>query len=167
MSEWCDYFPPVHYTTDEELGYIRKLWKKETRRDNEKLYWEDVKIGDEPKWTCSGPISFMDMIKWYGEENMTPLDKDIMIEKSNEYFRDKFGIFLPDYSVHFGRRNISGSRMVLYNGTACQHIVRMINNYIGDSGFVVRVAWFLKQFFKEMQVERPGGEYLDLVPHMA
>jgi hypothetical protein len=166
MSEWCSYFPKAHYTTDEEWAYIQELWKKEKRRGAEKLYWEDVKIGDEPAWTCSGPISYMDMIKWYGGDNMMPMDKTAMLKNPGQYFRDQYGMYLPDFSVHFGTRNVPGSRMVFYNGTACQHVNRMITNYIGDSGFVTRVAWYLKQLFREMQVERPGGEYLDLVPYM-
>jgi hypothetical protein len=47
---------PAHYYTDEDWEYIKDLWSKEQRRGSETLYWEDVKIGDEPTWTVDGPI---------------------------------------------------------------------------------------------------------------
>jgi hypothetical protein len=47
---------PEHYYTDKDWEYIEDLWSKEKRRGNEFLYWEDVKIGDEPTWTVDGPI---------------------------------------------------------------------------------------------------------------
>ena len=47
---------PAHYYTDKDWEYIKDLWSKEKRRGNEFLYWEDVKIGDEPTWTVDGPI---------------------------------------------------------------------------------------------------------------
>ena len=56
--------------------------------------------------------------------------------------------------------------MVFYNDTAAKIITRMVTNYIGDAGFVTRVCWRFKQLYKEMQVERPGGEFLDKVPYM-
>jgi hypothetical protein len=47
---------PAHYYTDEDWEYIKDLWSKEKRRGSETLYWQDVKIGDEPTWTVDGPI---------------------------------------------------------------------------------------------------------------
>jgi hypothetical protein len=47
---------PAHYYTDEDWEYIKDLWSKEKCRASETLYWEDVKIGDEPTWTVDGPI---------------------------------------------------------------------------------------------------------------
>ncbi|NTV90580.1 MAG: MaoC family dehydratase [Clostridiales bacterium] len=46
----------AHYYTDADWEYIKDLWSKEKRQGAEKLYWEDVKIGDEPTWTVDGPI---------------------------------------------------------------------------------------------------------------
>jgi hypothetical protein len=45
-------------------------------------------------------------------------------------------------------------------------ITRLVTNYIGDSGFVTRIGWEFQQLTKEMQLERPGGEYMDKVPYM-
>lgn len=165
MSEWCEYFPPAHYTTDEEWEYIRELWKKESIRGKDTLYWEDVKIGDEPIWTCSGPISHMDLVFWYGGGG-SGLTMRNSRESPDVMFRDRYGIYLDERAMHYGGRNIPGSRMVFYNNTASNHITRMITNYIGDQGFVTRICWYFKQLFREMQVERPGGEHLDKVPYM-
>lgn len=45
-----------HYYTDEDYEWIKDIWKKETIRGSEPLYWEDVKIGDEPTPVLEGPI---------------------------------------------------------------------------------------------------------------
>ncbi|MDB9823000.1 MaoC family dehydratase, partial [Deltaproteobacteria bacterium] len=47
---------PAHYYTDEDWEFIKDIWSKEKRQGAEPLYWEDVKIGDEPTWTLDGPI---------------------------------------------------------------------------------------------------------------
>jgi hypothetical protein len=165
MSEWVADFPEAHYTTDEEWEYIFELWDKEQIRGSQKLYWEDVNVGDEPPWTCSGPITHMDLIGWNGG-NQNGLYMRNNRENRDLLFRDQYGQYLNETAIHYGGRNIPGSRMVFYNNTACQHIIRMITNYIGDAGLVTRVRWIFKQLFPEMQLPRPGGEFLDLVPSM-
>lgn len=164
MSEWTRYFPPAHYTTDEEWVYIRELWDKEYIRGQKTLYWEDVNVGDMPPWTCSGPVSHMDMMAWYGGQSTSLRGSSTRLPRT--LFRDAFGIYLPETAPHYGSRNIPGARMVFYNDTACKHVLRLVTNYIGDAGLVTRVNWYFKQLFREMQVPRPGGEYLDRVPHM-
>ncbi len=47
---------PAHVYTDADWEFIKGVWAKEKRRGAEPLYWEDVKIGDEPAWTADGPI---------------------------------------------------------------------------------------------------------------
>jgi len=165
MSEWVADFPKAHYTTDEEWEYIFELWDKEQIRGSQKLYWEDVNEGDEPVWTCSGPITHMDLIGWNGG-NQNGLFMRNNRDNRDVLFRDQYGQYLNETSIHYGGRNIPGSRMVFYNNTACQHIIRMITNYIGDAGLVTRIKWMFRQLFPEMQVERAGGEFLDLVPYM-
>jgi hypothetical protein len=165
MSEWVADFPPAHYTTDEEWDYIRELWDKEYIRGSQKLYWEDVNVGDEPTWTCSGPITHMDLIGWNGGGQSGLSMRGDQNDPATT-FRDQYGQYLFETAIHYGGRNIPGSRMVFYNNTACQHIIRMITNYIGDAGLVTRICWMFKQLFPEMQVVRTGGEYLDKVPYM-
>lgn len=45
-----------YYYTDEDWKKIKELWSKEKRQGSTPLYWEDVKIGDQPTWTLEGPI---------------------------------------------------------------------------------------------------------------
>ncbi len=47
---------PMHIYTDADYKYIKELWSKEKRQDGTPLYWEDIKVGDEPTWTVDGPI---------------------------------------------------------------------------------------------------------------
>ena len=45
MGEWSAYFPPAHYTTDEDWDRIVSIWDKETIRGADTLYWEDAELG--------------------------------------------------------------------------------------------------------------------------
>jgi acyl dehydratase len=47
---------PAHYYTDKDWEFIKGIWAKEKRQGATPLYWEDVKIGDQPTWTVDGPI---------------------------------------------------------------------------------------------------------------
>jgi acyl dehydratase len=47
---------PAHYYTDSDWDFIKSVWTKEQPRGAEPLYWEDVKVGDQPNWTADGPI---------------------------------------------------------------------------------------------------------------
>jgi len=165
MMEWNEYFPAAHYTTDEEYAYIQELWDKEYVRGSQKLYWEDVSIGDEPTWTCDGPISYMDLNTLHGGGGRTSLrgsKADL-----NTTFRDRYGIYMNIAAIHHGSRNIPNGRAVFYNHTAALLMTRMVTNYIGDAGLVTRLCWKFKQLFNEMQVERfQGRDILDRVPYM-
>lgn len=47
---------PEYVYTDADWETIKELWKNEKRQGAEPLYWQDVKVGDKPTWTCEGPI---------------------------------------------------------------------------------------------------------------
>jgi acyl dehydratase len=47
---------PAHLYTDQDWKVIRGIWAKETRRGAQALFWDDVKVGDQPAWTADGPI---------------------------------------------------------------------------------------------------------------
>jgi hypothetical protein len=47
---------PSHRYTDADWEFIMGVWAKERRQGAEPLYWEDVKIGNEPTWTADGPL---------------------------------------------------------------------------------------------------------------
>lgn len=156
--------PPGHYTTDEEYEYIRELWKNEYIRGSQTLYWEDVRIGDEPTWTCSGPVTYMDMIGWHGAPNN--IRDQIMNGDTRNMFKDRFGQYLMGFAGMFGGRNIIGERSVFYNHTGGMLISRMVTNYIGDAGFVTKLGWEFEQGHACMRYPREGGELLDKVPYM-
>ena len=164
MADTMKDYPPAHFTTDEEWEYIKELWRKEHIRGGEKLYWEDVKIGDEPAWTCSGPVSYFDMVGWYGGTHMDL--RDAIMKGGRGLFKDRYGQYLFGTAAMVGGRNIPGSRAVFYNDTGAKLVTRMVTNYIGDAGFVTRVGWMFQQSYKEMRYPREGGEYLDKVPYM-
>lgn len=165
MSKMVDHLPEAHYTTDEEWEYIKELWRKEEIRGSQKLYWEDVNIGDEPSWTCSGPVTYMDMVYWYGGVISRVRDR-VLAGKTDELFRDRFGNYLLGQSNMYGGRNIVGARSVFYNDTGAKFVTRMLTNWIGDAGFVTGLSWIFQQSMKAMQLDRPGGELLDKVPYM-
>lgn len=52
--DWCSR-EPIKYT-DEDWDKIIGIWKNEYRRGKDVLFWEDVKIGEEPAPTCDGPV---------------------------------------------------------------------------------------------------------------
>lgn len=46
----------IYYYTDEDWETIKDIWSKEKVQGATPLYWEDVKIGDQPAWTLEGPL---------------------------------------------------------------------------------------------------------------
>jgi hypothetical protein len=166
MAEWVEYLDPAHYTTDEEYEYIKDLWKNEYIRGSQKLYWEDVNVGDVPTPVCSGPYSYHDIVMENGGGGSGILIRNRMNEWKTMY-RDRYGIYLPDTALHYGSRNIPGARSVFFNGTHANHLIRMVTNYIGDAGLITRKCHRLKAFFREMQLAGYAGrDELELVPHM-
>ena len=47
---------PPHIYTDEDYEKIKNIWANECNQGDVPLYWEDVKVGDEPAPTAYGPI---------------------------------------------------------------------------------------------------------------
>jgi hypothetical protein len=47
---------PEHYYTKRDWRFIKKVWRNERVRGSKPRYWENVKIGDKPRWTLEGPI---------------------------------------------------------------------------------------------------------------
>jgi hypothetical protein len=53
-AEWVS--RPAHYYADKDWEVIVAVWANERRQGAVPLYWEDVKIGDQPVWTADGPL---------------------------------------------------------------------------------------------------------------
>lgn len=150
MAAWYDNLPPAHYTTDADWDYIRELWAKEEIRGENTLYWEDVEIGYEAPKTCSGPITYMHMIEWYGAK--APTRKLLCDKKALETtYRDHYGNYMGEPCYHLGNRNHPKGRMVWYNDTGAYHVYRTITNFIGNQGRVSRFSWRFFPFFEELR----------------
>ncbi len=164
--EWLDSIPEVHITTDEEWDFIKSLWKKELIRGNATLYWEDVSIGDEPAWACPGPVSDIDMIRLHGEMLLGMPDTRGWMEMGVPLLKDAYGQYLHMIARHYSYCRNPKSRAVFFNFTGRNFILRMVSNWMGDDGFIRRFNWRFQNLFKCMSDNRPGEEYLNLVPYM-
>lgn len=165
MAEWYDYFPPAHYTTDEEWDFIRELWSKEEIRGENTLYWEDVQVGWEAPKTCTSPITYMDMCQWYGAR---ALSREVLSNPDSlkTMYRDHNGNFFNDTCIHLGNRNHPKGRMVWYNDTGANCIYRTITNFIGNKGRVSKYGWRFFPFYKELRTGTIAAEMFNKVEGM-
>jgi len=46
----------TYYYTDDDWKIIKDIWSKERHQGATPLYWEDIKIGDQPTPTLEGPV---------------------------------------------------------------------------------------------------------------
>lgn len=162
---------PAHYYTDQDWEFIKDLWSKEKRRGAEPLYWEDVKIGDEPTWTVDGPIdkSLAPTTPYgMGTGGSRTMKKEIM---DPEIFKTmirsaKDGIYrlpnkedyipaVPDNAVsEFAIEPTSAAaintadihkqtdtRAALINFLGRDIAIRHINNWMGDYGWLYNIRW--------------------------
>lgn len=167
--DWVDKLKPIHPYTEEDWAYIRQLWSKEYIRGADTLYWEDVQVGDEPAWTCSGPYTTMDMVRKFGVMLAEmPSLRDLMQDpRQVEYlFRDQYGMYYESPAMHYCDQNVPGARPVFYNHTARNDVIRMVTNYIGDDGDIVKLSWRFCQLAEEMVDQGSGAEYFNKVPYM-
>jgi acyl dehydratase len=68
----------VHMYTDQDYNTMKGFWKNEKSRGATPLYWDDVKIGDQPTPLLTGPI-----VAAGGGELMTDLSQSIIDTKKN------------------------------------------------------------------------------------
>jgi hypothetical protein len=169
LSEWTTYCPPAHYTTDEDYARIRELWSQEVLRGEKTLYWEDVEVGTTLPGTCSdGPLTYMHMVA------MNPAPIEFMFTREElsdpkytaELYRDQYGQYLDQTALHYGGRNIPGSRAMFYNHNAALLLTRVVTNFIGNDGYLSRLQWELFPFSRELQTETVGAATLNKVPYM-
>ncbi|MBS5520854.1 MAG: MaoC family dehydratase N-terminal domain-containing protein [Clostridiales bacterium] len=106
---------PQHHYTDQDWEFIIDIWKNEKLQGAQPLYWEDVKIGDEPAPTLDGPIMegpVPDESSGHGKGGSVTLKK-LMLETDYKQTMDrdpKTGLYTPkkrsDYIPEFP--NLSG-----------------------------------------------------------
>jgi len=165
--EWLDTIPPVHITTEEEWETIKEIWRDETIRGLETLWWNDVQIGDRTTPVCSGPISDVEMIRLHSDMiTHFPAVRDLILS-GEELMTDSFGQKLPFLARHYSYCRNTQARAVFYNFTARNFILRMITNWIGDAGFLCAFKWRFQNLFSCMSGNEPGKEFLSKVFSMA
>lgn len=160
---------PAHVYTDADWDTIKRLWRAEKRRGAQPLYWEDVKIGDQPTWTVDGPV----------EQGATPspatgtpygmgtggsrtLKREILDPKIfRTMVRGEDGIWrLPNKADYFpavpdgaaprerpttaniwNNEVIQDPRRIVVNFVGRDVAIRHINNWIGDQGWLYNIRW--------------------------
>lgn len=162
FKDWTE-VRPAHVYTDEEWENIKEIWGKEYVRGADTLYWEDVKIGDEPAWTCDGPVvsdnqsagggfgpmntvSVRDVLMGTVSTDQSPMGQ--MMAPKVELHKDENGI----YRVKAGEMGMGNpfmdtgakhpnQRSVFQNTEGRKYGIRMVTNWMGDDGFLHQFAW--------------------------
>ncbi len=165
--EWIDNIPPVHITTEEEWETIIGLWKGETVRGADTLWWDDVSVGDQVTPVCSGPISDLEMIRMHADMVIHfPSTRD-QILAGEELMTDAYGQKIPFLGRHYSYCRNPKARAVFYNFTSRNFILRMLTNWCGDDGFLCSFQWRFQNLFACMSGNEPGKDFLAKVPSMA
>jgi len=166
---------PVYQYTDKDWDTIIAMWKAEKRRGLEKLYWDDVKVGDEPWPLTDSPIlaevttnMMFTMPKWATDTKKNILDPAVF----KTMVKNKQGIYVPPEHVSKGEEtdkhpgmedmppdyaNRDG-RSVVQNSFCAKWAANMLYNWIGDYGWVERMGWDI--------MAKPPGYPLSVIPYL-
>ncbi len=150
---------PAHMYTDRDWETILALWKSEKRPGAKPLYWDDVKVGDQPQPTADSPIlaEVQTNIMGYVPQWVTDLKRDML---DPDYFKtlvkNSQGIYVPPQHLNKGvdteppgpgmaemppeHANRDG-RSVVGNSFCAKLAAVMIYNWMGDYGWVERLGW--------------------------
>lgn len=155
-----------HMYTDKDWEYIKGMWKNEKVRGAETLYWDDVKIGDEPTPTLVGPVltdeqrnNMSAIPQWCIDIRKNVLDPKTL----SKMVKNKWGIYvLPEYlekkpsgpKPEGGPPSdpaMSGStspiiwnndgRAIFHNSVAAKCAAGMLCNWMGDAGWIQQIYW--------------------------
>lgn len=160
---------PEYYYTDADWNKLFDIWSKETAREAEPLYWEDVNIGDMPTWTLEGPIEqTANPTAPYGMGvgGSRTMKKELMNPEIRKTMTrdEKTGIFYPaDESVlkpevpdfDDPRKNMppppmpaggnapkpEPKRGIFINFAGRDFAIRHINNWMGAYGWIKNIRW--------------------------
>jgi len=154
--EWWFLRPPHNYT-DKDWEKIIALWKKEKIRGAEPLYWDDVKIGDEPTPRAIGPIiSDVESDILMSSKLSTDQKQNVLDPKTfAKMVKNKYGIYvLPEYKE---KKTATGpatttsggvpelahrdGRAVVENAVCARWSAGMLMNWMGDNGWLQRFGW--------------------------
>jgi len=134
-----------HTYTEADWTLIKKIWKEEKVRGSEILYWEDVKVGDEPAWVTTGPTTITEMVRRFGDQmENTPLTRE-MIENPDRYAGltyDQYNIPHVMEEIHWGDMGRTGGTPSFYMAYGLKTtLCRVISNWIGDDGWLRKLSW--------------------------
>lgn len=162
--EWW-YLRPPHNYTDKDWENIIAMWKKEKIRGPEPLYWDDVKIGDEPSPRAVGPIiSDVQSDILMSSKLSTDLKQHVLDQKTFATMKkNKYGIYvLPEYVEKKAATGPSTTaaggvpelahrddRAVVENSVCAFWSAGMLLNWMGDQGWLQRFGW-------DIMAEPPG-----------
>lgn len=161
---------PIHKYTEEDWKYIKELWSNEVIRSSKTLYYEDVNIGDEPTWTVEGPITEED--RWNGGgairlEKPNSVREALTASASNEEStggrgggpmgRGKLETYQDDNGMYHIKTDSNGqqggappmgtqhknARSSFMNTAGRDYATRFITNWMGDDGWLYKMAWRL------------------------
>ena len=156
---------PTHIYTDADWEEIKDIWKNEKIRGSGILYWDDVNIGDEPSPMAVGPVladegaGFMlglrtPVPQWSVDTKLSMLDPKTL----SKMVKNKWGIYiLPENlerwnKVHDAGETIgdglykSDGRATVLNAVCPKTVAGMIYNWMGDDGWLQRIAWDFMDF---------------------
>lgn len=159
---------PYHVYTDADWDTIKSYWDQEYVRGKQTLYWEDVKIGDEPAPTLDGPVisaaAAAGLVDDCGPMIQAIRTQYCDPELRKHMKRNAHGIYIPvvpepepaqqpevptddsnpppmPVQGKKSAEKLSDGRFVFMNTLARRFAQRMITNWMGDDGFLYREGW--------------------------
>ena len=164
------YLHPIPQYTEADWDKIAEMMLSETVRDTP-LYWEDVQVGEYPGLICEGPIMQGDMLRFHG----LPL---LLAGNIRDYYaagkKGPYG-YRPDSGTYenFLGAHIFSDHGPFYNYTGRNLGLRLVTNWTGGSGQVMKCAWRLvndvppEECVNRFPAEYWRPSYLLKVPELA
>lgn len=166
---------PAYIYTDADWNKILAQWKREKRRGATPLYWDDVKIGDQPQPVTDSPIlaevvtnMMFNVPQWVTDLKTNMVDPDYFktLVKNSQgiYVPAQYKEKKPDTDTHPGMEafppeiaNRDG-RAVVQNSFCAKLAAVMLYNWIGEYGWVERMGWDI--------MPKPPGYPTSVIPSL-
>ena len=169
---WWD--RPKHVYTDADWETIQNIWAGEVRRGMEPLYWEDVSVGDRPNPLAEGPVTPLDTVKYHGLDYIggPSLKKKLGAPGMGRgLVRDESdGMYYGLHGVgHVEELRVEGHRPAFYNHMPVYHVIRMLQNWAGDTAWLRSISWRIMNEmpgYEEIPDFKDPMSYLAQVPGM-
>lgn len=145
----------AHIFTDQDWEEIIGIWKNETIRGAEPLYWDEVNIGDEPPPRAVGPVVTEEEIYVIMDEfvpywNVDTKQNMLDPEAFKKLVKNEQGLYVPPEHLKkkplqsrpgaAQRENWDG-RGHVQNAICAKWAAGMIYNWMGDQGWLQRISW--------------------------